>query len=195
MAPVILFLVALTTNNEYIVAFAALFVPTSYTVVAGLGEFTAGYMAKGGGNDPLRFYVDKNDAVGWRLETGDIKKLMEAHGSEGTVTYIEPTFRFSLAHFSSLGINLALGAIAVNIAWAIDGTVEGGILAICIGIQVILAFVSLFALMYCQKWPPDKRGLIQFTSLFAIFLGFFAMFLSFVALDPRSLIVLKDLIF
>lgn len=195
MIPAVLFLLALATDNVYVVAFAALLVPTSYVLVAGVGEFLAGYLAKGGGHDPLRFYIKRDDSAGWELETGGIDRLVTVHQSGRTITHVEPTVRFSVVNFSSLGIDLALGAIAIDIAWAIDGTVDGNILLACLALQVPLAFVSLFALMLCQKWPPDKRWLVRVSALFAIFFGFFAMFLSFTALDPRIVTILLDSLF
>jgi hypothetical protein len=184
MIPAALFFIAVATNNVYIVAFAALGVPAAYVLVAGTAEFLASYSAKGGEQHPFRIYTNEERTRGWTREIGDIDKVMDLHRSGKTITHIEPTVHFSIANFSSLGLDLALGAIAVDIAWAIDGTVNSTLLFTCLAVQVVIAFGSLFALQINQKARPDQRWLGNWSAVGAIFLGFCAMFLSFVALAP-----------
>ena len=184
--PAILFLIATATSNVWILAFAALGVPSAYVLLAGTGEFLASWSAKGGAQHPFRIYTNDKRAVGWTLETGDIDRVMDLHRSGKAIAHIEPTVRFSIANFSSLGIDLALGAIAVDIAWAIDGTVDSTLLFLCLAIQIFIAFGSLFAMQLNQKARPDQRWLGNGSAIVAIFLGFIDMFLSFVALAPSA---------
>lgn len=170
----------------WILAFAALGVPSAYVLVAGTGEFLASWSAKGGTQHPFRIYTNDKRAVGWTLETGNMDRVMDLHRSGRSITYIEPTVRFSVANFSSLGFELALGALAVDVAWLIDGTVNSTLLFVCLAIQICIAFGALFAMQLNQKARPDQRWLGNGSALVAIFLGSCAMFLSFVALAPGA---------
>lgn len=153
-------------------------------LLAGAGEFLAAYFIKGGDKDPLRIYTEENGG-GWTLQTGSVSDVADLHYAGKNIIYIERTVRFKLADFSSLGWDLALSAITINLAFLLKDVADASYLFVTLSIQVIIAFITYFILQGNQKARPDQKWLGRLTAVAAIFFGIVAMFLSLLVLDER----------
>ena len=162
--------------------FTSIAVPVAYAFVAGAGEFVSSWGAKGGRKGTLRIWTNEDESS-LTLQTGGIERLVALYQTGRDIAFVEPAVYFSLSRFSSLGLNLGLGAIAISIAWFIDGTVSGTYLIASLAVQVVMSFAAYMAMQVNKGTRPDQASLAKRSTFAATFFGLFAMFLSFLALN------------
>lgn len=183
LVPIVLFLLAATTENSHVVGFAAIGIPVAYTLLAGAGEFVSNWSAKGGSEDPLLIWTDEAGRQTLTPQNGSIDELVALYQAGRTIAHVEQTVRFNLSNFSPLGLNLSLGAITVNVAWLLDGTSNVTFLSTSLAVQVFMSFATYMCMQINRKLRPDQIWLGWLTASFSILFGLFAMILSFSALS------------
>jgi len=181
MDPVALVFV-IASINIALTVFAAIVVPIIIVFMAGLVEFVTSWSTKGRSKYPLRIWTSEVGDEEWRWEPADVDRLVTLQEHK-EIQHIEPTVRFSIASFSSLGLDLVMGAYAIDVASLIQN--EGA--PTYLGIAVIVQLVMLIAVVCCmqinQSTPPYQPVSGKLSALGAIFFGLVAMMSSFLALD------------
>jgi hypothetical protein len=164
--------------------FRAILVPILLTIAAALLE-TAANLAKGRsiGQYKYRIWARQKQADGSdtlvSLRNLSLETILESYRT--TVVNIEQMVSFDVAEYGSLGIELMIGAFAVDIVSLInascDPTITGYIL---IGHLLSLIGVVLFVMLN-HLASPEEQSSKRIRALISISLGMSAMMIAFFA--------------
>ncbi|KAA3644504.1 MAG: hypothetical protein DWQ07_13865 [Chloroflexi bacterium] len=164
--------------------FRSIGIPTILTLIAAMLEYQLKIInGRGRGDRKYIAWIRTMEITGEvRTESRSHKRLDDifieyAH----RLVDIEPMFVLRFSEFGSLGTNLAIGAIAVDISSiALRTNINTGIglivahLGMLISIQILLTQI--------KKASPENMVSKEFQALFAIIFGFLSMFFAFLAI-------------
>lgn len=162
------------------VFFKAIIIPIVLTIAAALLESaTALVKGKCKGQYKYRAWIRQQQPDESTILVPLLGQSLETIRARKDVVEIEPMVNFDLADFGSLGIDLIIGAFAVDVASLVDGranpTITGYVL---IGHLLMLIGIILFLMLSHLSTPreqSDKRS----RAAAAIGLGLVAMMIAF----------------
>lgn len=98
------------------------------------------------------------------------------------VVDIDSMASFNIADFSTVGIDLAIGAFAVDVASLIEGRGNSTIITYLLVAHLGLLLGTMGFVMASQLSPPDDEKARRYSSLIAILIGLAAMILAFLVI-------------
>ena len=159
---------------------ASIVVSIVYVLVSGLFDFGVRWELKGRKDrGEYRIWTNEKDDGRWRLETGDLGKLVSIHDSRRQINYVERSVRFKEGNPYALGLSLATGAVAIDVSAIIGGGSAPINLAYAVVFHGVILLMIAMLIVWNQNSDPNEVARTRFTAGISIFLGLIAMVISF----------------
>src|ERR687883_223085 len=143
-------LVALIGKARVAVA-AAVAVPGVYAIFTKAFDFYVKWILKGRtSRGEYRIWIEDEAQHDWALQTGDVEKLIALHEKGGRIAHIEESVRFWKGNPYSLGLDLTVGAIAIDVASLIGGQGASMYLGWAVGLHVLF-LIAVIALVLTNQ--------------------------------------------
>ncbi len=116
-------------------------------------------------------WTDEGEKGKWQCHAGGVEKLATLHRNGRRITYVERSVRLREANPYSLGLNLTLGAFAVDFAALLASEVAPTSLIIALFSHTIILVAVVLCTFYNQAARPYEVWFIRLTAMAAIVLG------------------------
>jgi hypothetical protein len=176
-------IITMLAQNTFV---RAIVLPTILTLCTAVLEYQI-KIVKGKGDGRYRYIAWVREATedgGMRLVPyphQSLAKIFNHNRFFRNLVDVQPMFTFQIAEFGSLAVNLAIGALAVDIVSLFDVANRQSDTAMIIVFHILMLVVIELMLIQSQITSPERIIARELQSLAAIIFGFSAMALAFFA--------------
>lgn len=171
MAPSLIMFAVAATGSVASTVLVSIVIPFGYSLVNGLFDFFVRQAAKGGTAHPFIIWIkDEEDDI-LQQRPGTLEKLVTLHRNGRRIAHVERSVRIKEANPYSLGLNLTLGALAVDLAAIVAQAVDSTYLALAIFVHIVVLLIVAATIFYNQTREPNKVKAIRSSAGVSILLG------------------------